>query len=308
MQRIIGKFIAIVFPPIIAHRLVNIIHPLGLGDWFYYEGRGITGSYFKSNTKDLHGRFFYFFGYFDLKNILIVNALFGRWKSGNLCEIGANIGTETIAYSDIVAEKRCVYAFEPEPVNYNQLLNQSYHISGNVKLVNKAISNSCGIMNFLKGDEISSGTGKLQTVSKGSHLENTIQVETITLDSLRLGNIKVMLIDVEGHEPFVLKGAKNTILNCKPIIITEVSKKLLGKYASTTIKDFRSEFENLGYVCYKIGKIRLEKVLDNIGSQENDINWICFPSGEEKQILRYLNWQLFTGLFCPRFIHSLKLR
>ena len=58
IQRIIGKFIAIVFPPIIAHRLVNIIHPLGLGDWFYYEGRGITGSYFKSNTKDLHGRFF----------------------------------------------------------------------------------------------------------------------------------------------------------------------------------------------------------------------------------------------------------
>lgn len=306
MKKIISRILAYALPPIVAHRIVNIIHPLGIGEWFSYKRKGITGSYFKSNTKDLHGRFFYFFGYFDLKNVLLVNYIFRRLQNGNLCEIGANIGTETIAYSDIVASKGFVYAFEPEPNNFNQLLNQLYSYS-NVKLFNNAISNIGGIMNFLKGDEVSSGTGKIYSADlEETILQNIIHVEAITLDSLKIDNVKIILIDVEGHEPFVISGAKNTILNCKPIIITEVSNKLLRKFGKTTIKGFLNEIEHLDYVCYRIGRIRLERLTMNTDSQKEDSNWICFPKGEDKLWVGALNVELLKRLFLPRFLQSLE--
>ena len=42
-----------------------------------------------------------------------------------------------------------------------------------------------------------------------------------TLDSLNLQNISMIKIDVENHENEVLEGAKQTILNNKPIIFVE---------------------------------------------------------------------------------------
>jgi hypothetical protein len=54
--------------------------------------------------------------------------------------------------------------------------------------------------------------------TQGDFLE---QVTTIRLDDLYLNDISFMKVDVEGHEPLVISGAKETILRCRPLIWIE---------------------------------------------------------------------------------------
>ncbi|MBM3192353.1 MAG: FkbM family methyltransferase, partial [Chlamydiae bacterium] len=50
----------------------------------------------------------------------------------------------------------------------------------------------------------------------------TEQVSLVTLDSFQLTSISCIKIDAESYELEVLKGAYNTIMNNKPVIIIEI--------------------------------------------------------------------------------------
>ena len=51
----------------------------------------------------------------------------------------------------------------------------------------------------------------------------------ITIDSLSLNNVSAMKVDVEGAEPLVFYGAKNTIKKYKPVIVFEYNESKLSK-------------------------------------------------------------------------------
>ena len=63
----------------------------------------------------------------------------------NVVDIGANIGYYTLLAAELVGEKGKVFAFEPEPSNYDLLL-RNVEINGykNVTVVRKAVSNETG--------------------------------------------------------------------------------------------------------------------------------------------------------------------
>ena len=48
---------------------------------------------------------------------------------------------------------------------------------------------------------------------------SSIKYEAITIDSLNIKNVYFAKIDVEGHEPEVLEGAKNTLNKTKFLYI-----------------------------------------------------------------------------------------
>lgn len=52
------------------------------------------------------------------------------------------------------------------------------------------------------------------------HVEKS--VTTIALDSLRLRSVALIKIDVEGHELEVLRGARQTLIDCHPALIVEI--------------------------------------------------------------------------------------
>ena len=59
-------------------------------------------------------------------------------------------------------------------------------------------------------------------------------IKLISLDSYReknnAGPVHLMKIDVEGGELGVLKGAKKTLKDCKPVLFIEIDAKMTARY------------------------------------------------------------------------------
>jgi FkbM family methyltransferase len=132
-----------------------------------------------------------------------------------------------------------VAAFEPNKANFERL---NKNIEGNpelalcIKIFNTAVSDVTSTLTFTTQDDIESGR------SMGGFLEEAetywnramysrkrfseAQTEALPVDSLpdRFGipSPDIMKIDVEGAEYQVLKGARRTLLENKPILFIEV--------------------------------------------------------------------------------------
>jgi hypothetical protein len=76
-------------------------------------------------------------------------------------------------------------------------------------------------------------------------------VDVNTLDSFNIENVSVLKIDVQGYEPKVLDGAKETILKNKPVIFIEVEAPQLSIYGWNE-NDIFSRIEALGYTYTKV--------------------------------------------------------
>jgi FkbM family methyltransferase len=88
------------------------------------------------------------------------------------------------------------------------------------------------------------------------------RVELCVLDSLVIRPVSFMKIDVEGHELEVLKGARETIVTCRPVVLIEI--KLANR---ALVAEF---FAPLDYV-----QKRLYEAIGVHGSEEN---FVFFPS------------------------------
>jgi FkbM family methyltransferase len=150
-------------------------------------------------------------------------ALFNREIRENMVvvDIGANIGYYSLIAGRLVGNGGKVYAFEPEPANYQTLIRH-IQINGytNIFPVQKAISNQCGKTELFLS-EVNLGEPSLceRNISKKAGF---LQVETITLDEFfqdcRVDFIK---IDAQGAEGRILEGAQQVLKDSKLKIMME---------------------------------------------------------------------------------------
>lgn len=114
------------------------------------------------------------------------------------------------------------YCFEPLPDLFQGLLNKKY--PSNCHFYDIALSYEKGETSFNYVISNPSYSGLLKRQYDRPHEEDTlITVKTDLLDNIIPSDLSVefIKIDVEGAEMLVLKGAKNTITRCRPIIIFE---------------------------------------------------------------------------------------
>ena len=149
---------------------------------------------------------------------------FNKLVKPGMCvvDIGANIGYYTLLAARLVGQKGTVYAFEPEPDNYEILIrNINANEFNNVVAVRKGIYKDTGKISFNIGEY----SGAHSLFNPYSSIINTIEIETITLDDFFIDKspvIDVIKIDVEGAEMTVLLGMHRMIHeNQNIIIITE---------------------------------------------------------------------------------------
>lgn len=158
-------------------------------------------------------------------------------------DVGANIGQETIYYSDWAKH---VYSFEPCTSTYEILeKNINQNNIKNVTLSKFGLSSEAteGFLRLINGND---GMAFV-TNEKSSKTED---IELIRFDDfpIKEGKIDFVKIDVEGLEMKVLQGMTKTIAEHSPTFQIELKDKWLARNGSSSeeIWDF---FNNLGYVC-----------------------------------------------------------
>ncbi len=130
-------------------------------------------------------------------------------------DVGSHIGTLTIPMAQQVGPSGTVYAFEPQHKIYRELvMNLAVNKFDNVFAFRQAIGHEAGEIEMSAlAHENEGGTGFGRGGSKA---------ELITIDSLELDNISFIKIDVEGNEDNALRGARETILRNKPVMLIEI--------------------------------------------------------------------------------------
>jgi len=126
-------------------------------------------------------------------------------------DIGAYVGDTALWFSKAVGPQGKVYAFEPEPSNFNKLkANLERNKVTNVIPLQLAVSETEGEM------QVSSAAGSSVITQAGTGL--SVKVTTIDkfVEANKLPRVDFIKMDVEGHELKVLEGAHETIQAFKP--------------------------------------------------------------------------------------------
>lgn len=130
-----------------------------------------------------------------------------------IIDVGSNIGLHTVYFAAHL-EYDAIIAFEPIIDNYNLLRENIKDFSG-VTLRNEAAGETT--------------TTVKMTINRGNmgaceiDPYGTVSVQQTRLDDLFVGEVSLIKIDVEWAEIQVLEGARNLILEDKPLILIEDS-------------------------------------------------------------------------------------
>jgi len=134
-------------------------------------------------------------------------------------EVGATTGEYIIPAAEKIGESGQIHAFEADPVVY-LCLEKNLKLKNiiNVKPVNKAVSDESN-----KSIQLSFRRERMAEASfHRDFLPEKIRVKTISLDdyvtSIGLEEVDVLKVTVNGHEPEVLKGAKNLLRGVRNVI------------------------------------------------------------------------------------------
>lgn len=149
----------------------------------------------------------------------------GDW----VIDAGANYGLYTARLSTLVGATGRVFSFEPVPATFESLTaNVSHLLCKNVTLINAALSDHSGeaAINVPVGrsGRTLDGWASLEehNVSCAFGQPGKQNVYVMPLDSLVFARpIKLIKVDVEGHELPALKGMAHTLEQHSPALIVE---------------------------------------------------------------------------------------
>ena len=136
-------------------------------------------------------------------------------------DIGANIGTHTIAMAKMVTGTGLVIALEAQRQMFNYLVtNVTLNNLLHVICMNNAAGATAGAVRVpLLTPSAENNFGAVSLAGQ----ESGEPIPMITVDSLKLARCRLIKIDVEGMEPQVLSGARRTIERLRPFLFVEAT-------------------------------------------------------------------------------------
>jgi FkbM family methyltransferase len=172
----------------------------------------------------------------------------GDW----VIDAGANVGVLTAELRHIVGSEGEVWAFEPLPRNVRRLENLR-DVNGlpNIRIFPGALSSTNGVASLgLPAD----GDSAHPSLSKTTGLTGRLEVQTWALDTIALPasgkRLRFIKIDVEGHEPDMLRGATGLLESMRPVVLCEFNDALLREGSSSAV-ELLAMFEAMGYRATK---------------------------------------------------------
>lgn len=245
----------------------------------------------KTNVVDIEGRKMFLHGNDGLALSLFkvyepgqTQIVKNNVKKGDIViDVGANIGYYTLLFAQLVGPQGRVYAFEPDPSNFD-LLKKSIDLNGyqNVTLIQKAVSNKSGKIKLYLGDE-NRAINRIYDAGMND-ARQSVEVDIVNLDNYfqdYTGKIDFIKIDVEGSESGVLEGMPLILQKSKKLkIMSEFDPFLMKKFGSES-HEYIQLLLNSGFKVYDIlgkkGKmipINSSESFRNITPKEGDYTYL----------------------------------
>jgi FkbM family methyltransferase len=238
---------------------------------------------------DFVGRSLYYFGDLDPKLTWICRALLR--PGDTVLDVGANLGLVTLIARALVGETGCVHAFEPQPdlaelVRRSALENRFREI----RVHAVALGRAAATLNLFVplGNR---GAASLTRIHSeiGSSIEVPVVDTSEYLEALELGAIRLLKMDVEGHEEHVLRGGARFFERNKPHAIISELNDAPGRLDQHPVV---RALQELDYELWKIPRAltrpRIEPIDGTSDSLSHDI--LAIARGESHaQVLRSLS-------------------
>ena len=198
---------------------------------------------------------------------LLLNFLIPRLPgSVSFIDVGANIGEMVLDVSrhgNVVQ----IVAFEPIPGCCHSI-RESFKLNGfkNYQIIEKLVGDKCGHVKFSDDGKNTGGSSLYSECSARSLHE--VPITTLDNEISVSSDHVIILVDVEGYEPSVLKGGARFIRTERPFIIFEYNTISKKHYMISEIREI------LG-ADYDIYRLRQDGRLD--GDVENAWNCVAIP-------------------------------
>ncbi|MBF0275909.1 MAG: FkbM family methyltransferase, partial [Nitrospinae bacterium] len=187
-------------------------------------------------------------------------------------DVGGHVGVWTMYMAKYFNR---VVSFEPLRLN-RECLKKNIEGLHNVELIPFALGNDEESKRMSILNEGNVGTASIDKAGKYS-------VKTKRLDSFGYRDVDLIKIDTEGYELNVLKGARETIIKNKPVIILEVNE-CASRFGSSLkkIEDFFLEIgytltEQVSFIDYIFTPVNNKKTMVSLNKR--------IPSNTKKIIL-----------------------
>ncbi|MGK4569300.1 FkbM family methyltransferase [Flavobacterium sp. 3HN19-14] len=170
-------------------------------------------------------------------------------------DIGANVGLFSLHAAAIVGNSGSVISFEPSPETFKRL-TENIHLNDfeNIDARNIGLSDVAGQLAFHVSENGHDAWNSFAN-SDGKKLQKSIQVPVSTLDEelqhTEKSRIKLVKIDVEGWEKFVLLGGKKFLTDFSPTLMVEFTDANTFS-AGYPIHDIYDFVENCNYKWHRI--------------------------------------------------------
>lgn len=150
-------------------------------------------------------------------------------------DVGANIGTHSVAYARKVGAEGNVLALEPGKIAFECLAENAKKFESKIYCFNVAACDVHGGTAIHSVNQTNVGGSTVNETANGEVFSN--EVRTVTIDGLvesaQLDRLDFMKIDVEGCEMKVLRGAINTLNRFKPKMLIEMNSFRLLEHGSS---------------------------------------------------------------------------
>jgi FkbM family methyltransferase len=181
-------------------------------------------------------------------------------------DIGANIGWFTMIGSTILGDKGHIHAFEPRPPTVSRLKRtiEANALGDRVTVHDFALSSSEGegFISWARGTDNPGGSFISESELTGGMESERVPLRP--LDSLNLGAVDFIKMDVEGSEMKVILGGERTFFSSRPVIMTEINPSALRNISNVSPNEFIDFFRERNY-----------RVVMLEGREEFEIE--CFP-------------------------------
>jgi len=199
-------------------------------------------------------------------------------RPGDLClDIGANVGAHALLMAKQVGSAGKVFAFEPHPrIAHRLRSNVALNRYNQVQVVEAAVSDEDGTATFYGFDPNAFHKG-ISSLLPDEQTGEQFDVRTISPATLSsefgITACQFIKLDVEGHEPTVLKALMTLITKSRPAMIFEFRKQHWEKFGGS-VEDELDRFRNLNYALYLIRRNVMQPVTDDL---PDSCELLCVP-------------------------------